>query len=195
MNRLCFHTNPIPNHVPDLEYLHRHIEKTDPGDHWLIRDGKRPDRRHNQRGQALIRLRTRPTVSTLYRDSGEYCLARLLIELTQPPAPPRSSYVNTCGLVQCVNPVHWELHARPVTWRFELDVLAGWQLVCVRTGKPATASVVVRARGIDGIVHVVSTVPAHARPSASLPTALCGASFYAPDLVVVDAPVTCERGC
>jgi hypothetical protein len=195
MNRLCFHTNSIPNHVADLEYLHRYIERTDPGDHWLIRDGKRPDRRHNHRGQAFIRLRTRATVATGYQDSGEYCLARLLIERTQPAAPPRSSYVNTCGLDQCSNPLHWRLIVAPALWRFEQIVEGGWQLLRASTGKPSTKSVVLRARGPDGVVHVFSTVPTHQRASAAPPTALCGASFYPPELVVVNTLVTCKGGC
>ena len=195
MNRLCFHSNPIPNLVPDLAFLDRYIERTERGDHWLIRDGKKPDRRHNHRGQAFIRLRVRPTVATSYRDSGEYCLARLLIEATQPPAPPRSSYVNACGLTQCVNPVHWRLLVPPARWRFELDVLATWQLVRTRTGKPATDPEVVRARDRAGVVHVFSTVPAHQRRAGVMPTAVCGAMFYPPDLVVVAAPVTCAKGC
>jgi hypothetical protein len=195
MNRLNPHTNPIPNYIPDLVYLHRFIERTHLGDHWLIRDGKRPDRRHNRHGQAFIRLRTKPTVATGYRDSGEYCLARLLIECMLPPAPSRSSYVNACGLSQCSNPKHWELLAPSIRWRFELHAQHGWQLVRTSTGKAYQSSVIVRARAGDGVVHVFAITPARTRAPDDVPTATCGARFYAPDLLVVDAPVTCKGGC
>lgn len=195
MNRLSKHTNPIPNFVPDLAFVDRFVDRGDRGEHRFLRDGKRPDRRHNAAGHAFIKLHARPTVETHYVRSGEYCVARLYLDQLAGPFPPRSSFINKCGLPQCVNPDHWARVMKAPKWRFELLDYIGWQLVRTATGRPADKDVVVRAKGPNGVVHIFATTPANRRPAAGLPTALCGRTGFPPDLVVVDDLVTCTGGC
>lgn len=195
MDRLSRHVNPIPNYVPKLDAVLRHVRKTDRGDHWYVRDGKRPPVRHNYRSHAFIKLRAPASAATLFRDRGEYCVARLLIELTLPPFPPRTGFTNNCGLPECVNPQHWTPHiVGGPKWRFSMAG-AQWQLVVVRNGKPAEDAVVLRARDSAGIVHVFNVAPLSERSLDVLPTALCGSTFYPLNLIPVDAAVTCTKGC
>lgn len=162
----------------------------DPTGHWFWKPSREgPDRRRfASNGQPIWSWRpnTRP-----YRQRGIFVVARVLLQRLRGPFPPQVSFFSGCGLVQCVNPFHWNFVPRPAVFAL-LESADGWRLHRQRTGHPIVRPQLVRVR-VRGAVHV-----------AQLPsdffltvTTLCGQQVYPADVVVMPTGslVTCRGGC
>lgn len=182
------HQAPIPNVVPPLEYVREHIQQDPEFGHWFWheRKGKRV---HDSYGQAVVIWHVRATYKTHFVSRGRYNVARLLIEDLQGPIPPRTSVVSLCGLPQCVNPHHWGRRERVPSFRYALGDRGAWLVVAARTEREIIEAVTLRARTLDGVVHVTRAAP------GQLYDAICGAPIDPATSVIVEALVTCKDGC
>src|SRR6185312_2459120 len=101
----------------------------------------------NTEGQALLVYYTRPCIETELQNRGVYSVVRTLREHRKLPL---EQVVNTCGLSQCVNPLHWT--GVPRLPKYRIDLLRG--IVSVADDRPIVEPAVVRVRTFDGAVHV-----------------------------------------
>lgn len=104
MTQLAKHVRPIPNTLPPLEYLVKHLVPDPKGSTHLFWRDTRANHEHDSEGQAMLAWRVKPTVATHMVSMGRYCVVRLLL---QHHGLPVENVENRCGLPQCVNHQHW----------------------------------------------------------------------------------------
>jgi hypothetical protein len=181
--RLGRHPNYVSGLAPTPDALKPYIDCELVHGHWFFLDRK-PTRRHDATGQAMIRVRQFPL------DAGVFNVARVLLEHRHGELPPRTAVYSTCGLPQCINPDHWAF-AWPAP-RYRLDAVpvadgSVWRLVVQKTGAVLDRAAAVLLE-IDGVVHRVDALPE--RPLA----AACGTVVDPLHASVVTRAVSCQ-GC
>ncbi len=169
--RLTSHRSGKAKRLPSEAKLRQHVTATT-GDHWVMRPYRGKRWFCPRSGQAIVKL-----------DGAVWNLARALLQVRGVNG---TSFENTCGHVDCVNPSHWRaLRVEPRAFSI-LHVGGTWRL-CNSAG--VVRGDVVLSAGVpaEGVVHVVRAL--YTVESTSFVTA-CGIA-PAPDLLVPRDEATC----
>jgi len=170
--------------VPPVDCLMKYVDQS-ADYHWFWRLSL-PYRRLNHNGHAIWSWRP-----DAQHKRQIVVVARLLVEHTHGPFPPRTSFRNTCALSQCISPQHWSPVLQPPIYLL-LSTPNGWQVVLQRTGKPIAKAVPVRV-SLDGVAHLMYARP---DPDRYIRT-VCGADLTNGRAVIMatGSAVTCTKGC
>lgn len=192
MTRLSRHSNPIRGILPQISYLQKHvIPDPGPGGHWFWREDLR-NHRLNRHGHAVLAMKIKRKPGYIGSTSGEYCVARVLLDHHRGPFPPRTSFTLLCGLPQCVNPAHWKPLIPSPPWRLDYSVeSSACRLVSTNSGAPSTRDLLINVTH-DNVVHVVPIKPDW---SSDLFETICHKRIDPFQCSVTTFPITCKEGC